>query len=99
MGLDEGLGSKSGGLAHGRKPDGGLGSKSGGLAHGRRLDGGLGSKSGGLAHGMEAFRALRAPLYATRGVASEECECRKIGSPTEGAAGRPPKGFAAKEGV
>ena len=46
-----------------------------------------------------AFRALRAPLYATRGVASEECECRKIGSPTEGAAGRPPKGFAAKEGV
>ena len=39
----------------------------------------------------EAFRALRAPLYATRGVASEECECRKIGSPTEGAAGRPKK--------
>lgn len=37
----------------------------------------------------EAFRALRAPLYATRGVASEECECRKIGSPTEGAAGQP----------
>ncbi len=34
---DEGLGSKSGGLAHGRKPDEGLGSKSGGLAHGRRL--------------------------------------------------------------
>ena len=36
-----------------------------------------------------AFRALRAPLYATRGVASEECECRKIGSPTEVAAGQP----------
>ncbi len=33
----EGLGSKSGGLAHGRRPDEGLGSKSGGLAHGRRL--------------------------------------------------------------
>lgn len=32
-----GLGSKSGGLAHGRGPDEGLGSKSGGLAHGRRL--------------------------------------------------------------
>lgn len=32
-----GLGSKSGGLAHGRRPDEGLGSKSGGLAHGRRL--------------------------------------------------------------
>ena len=94
-----GLGSKSGGLAHGMGLDEGLGSKSGGLAHGRGLDEGLGSKSGGLAHGMEAFRALRAPLYATRGVASEECECRKIGSPTEGAAGRPPKGFAAKEGV
>ncbi len=29
----EGLGSKSGGLAHGRRLDGGLGSKSGGLAH------------------------------------------------------------------
>ena len=37
----------------------------------------------------EAFRALRAPLYATRGVASEECKCRKIGSPTEGEAGQP----------
>ena len=35
--LDEGLGSKSGGLAHGRRLDEGLGSKSGGLAHGRRL--------------------------------------------------------------
>ncbi len=33
----EGLGSKSGGLAHGRGLDEGLGSKSGGLAHGRRL--------------------------------------------------------------
>ena len=31
------IGSKSGGLAHGRGPDEGLGSKSGGLAHGRRL--------------------------------------------------------------
>ena len=47
--------SKSGGLAHGRRPDEGIGSKSGGLAHGRRLDGGLGSKSGGLAHGRRLF--------------------------------------------
>lgn len=31
------VGSKSGGLAHGRGLDEGLGSKSGGLAHGRRL--------------------------------------------------------------
>ena len=31
--LDGGLGSKSGGLAHGRGLDEGLGSKSGGLAH------------------------------------------------------------------
>ena len=31
------VGSKSGGLAHGRRSDEGLGSKSGGLAHGRRL--------------------------------------------------------------
>ena len=29
------VGSKSGGLAHGRRLDEGLGSKSGGLAHGR----------------------------------------------------------------
>ena len=43
--------SKSGGLAHGRKPDGGLGSKSGGLAHGSGAVEALGSKSGGLAHG------------------------------------------------
>ena len=54
----------------------------------------------------EAFRALRAPLYATRGVASEECECRKIGSPTEGAAGQPKerrgdpqRGLRPKKGV
>ena len=38
------VGSKSGGLAHGRRLDGGLGSKSGGLAHGRKPDEGLGSK-------------------------------------------------------
>ena len=31
------VGSRSGGLAHGRRLDEGLGSKSGGLAHGRRL--------------------------------------------------------------
>lgn len=31
------VGSKSGGLAHGRGLDEGLGSRSGGLAHGRRL--------------------------------------------------------------
>ena len=49
------IGSKSGGLAHGRGPDEGLGSKSGGLAHGRGLDEGLGSKSGGLAHGRRLF--------------------------------------------
>ena len=54
-GPDEGLGSKSGGLAHGRRLDEGLGSKSGGLAHGRRLDEGLGSESGGLAHGRRLF--------------------------------------------
>ena len=43
-GPDEGLGSKSGGLAHGRRLDGGLGSKSGGLAHGRGSEEGLVSK-------------------------------------------------------
>lgn len=31
------VGSKSGGLAHGRRPEEGLVSKQGGLAHGRRL--------------------------------------------------------------
>lgn len=49
------VGSKSGGLAHGRRLDEGRGSKSGGLAHGRGPDEGLGSKSGGLAHGRRFF--------------------------------------------
>ena len=49
------VGSKSGGLAHGRGLDEALVSKQGGLAHGRRLDEGLGSKSGGLAHGRRLF--------------------------------------------
>ena len=52
------VGSKSGGLAHGRRLDEGRGSKSGGLAHGRGLDEGRGSKSGGLAHGNGAVEAL-----------------------------------------
>ena len=53
-----GLGSKSGGLAHGRRPDEGLVSKQGGLAHGRGPDEGLGSKSGGLAHGRKPDEGL-----------------------------------------
>ena len=49
------IGSKSGGLAHGRGLDEALVSKQGGLAHGRKPDEGLGSKSGGLAHGRRLF--------------------------------------------
>ena len=50
-----GLGSKSGGLAHGRGLDEGLGSKSGGLAHGSGAVEALVSKQGGLAHGRRFF--------------------------------------------
>ena len=55
---DEGLVSKSGGLAHGRGLDEGLGSKSGGLAHGSGAVETLVSKQGGLAHGSGAVEAL-----------------------------------------
>lgn len=49
------VGSKSGGLAHGRGLDGGLGSKQGGLAHGSGAVETLVSKQGGLAHGRRLF--------------------------------------------
>ena len=49
------VGSKQGGLAHGRRLDGGLGSKQGGLAHGSGAVETLVSKQGGLAHGRRLF--------------------------------------------
>ncbi len=92
-GLDEGLGSKSGGLAHGSGAVEALVSKQGGLAHGRGPDEGLGSKQGGLAHGSGAVEIL------FQKVSENRLADRRSGGATEGAAGRPPKGFAAKEGV
>ena len=52
------VGSKSGGLAHGRGLDEGRGSKSGGLAHGNGAVEALVSKQGGLAHGSGAVETL-----------------------------------------
>ena len=83
------VGSKSGGLAHGRKPDEGLGSKSGGLAHGRRL------------FERYGLHYMLLGVWQAKNVSAEKNRLadRRSGGATEGEAGRPPKGFAAKEGV
>ena len=72
---------------------------------GWRPDEGLGSKSGGLAHGRRLFERyglhyMLLGVWQAKNVSTENrLADRRSGRATEGAAGRPPKGFAAKEGV
>lgn len=93
-------------MAHGRRPDESLGSKSGGLAHGNGAVEALVSKQGGLAHGRRLFERyglhyMLLGVWQAKNVSAEKNRLadRRSGGATEGEAGRPPKGFAAKEGV